>query len=711
MLNPEQIQLASNTVRELRVALSNFFLYAAGNNMTLLSIQRFLGGLDGLFKTLPSVTLGESEGRLVLEGTPLDERTTGSTNMIKDLFLTHKIHSLTFFKGVETEEAKTLFSLLKPRALPTGLSFSQALVQQSLDHIRANEKVFVAVAEGEVVVSAEAAAQPQVGQNLQDALEALQYFLQIFARVKPDSNKQEVARKLMDHMGSWLSTEGGERATPEKARAWTEVLGGFKALKNGLENAQKPGDLKNSKLGMEELLRKFVALGESQGVALEEGDGVIYEIDTTPSGQVPPLEKDPVSAAIDEGRVDVFWDPNLEEMADSHISQIQEPDQMEKFESLWTGLWGKIASGDENTQALCLRHLNRLQWNQIPRASQLEGLRNLRQFLSETRRPAVYPIGLSLAQDWVPLEMIRPDWIELLEMVKLLRQLSEKKPPSFDKQNLAAKVALETIFCEPILDSLMRRYQAGADGPGILKIFTTLGPRVSPFLFEKIEKEPVESPDWKRAAGLLDALQTGGNHVYELWLEWPEKREYLDKFLEIFKLIPPTAEMEDYFQRHWNTFNPAGQAKLLDIAGQWKKSGFRPMVIRLLDRPDTPAATQALEVLSKIGREGDAKAIAEAVKKYPAGSKDREAFWVKACQTMGELADLTGAEILMEWADKYKLMENKKNRSLEVRRAAMEALGHFRSKTVADFLAGLQKDAEKELRPTIDQAIVSAGQK
>src|SRR5258708_9095730 len=196
MLDPIQIQAASVAVRELRITLSDFILYGSANNTALLSMQRFLGALDGLFEELPSVTLGEAEGRLVAEGTPLDERATGSTNMIKDLFLTHKIHTLTFLKGVGTEEVKTLFSLLRPKALMTGMSLSQALVQQSVEHIRSNEKVFVALNEGEVVVAAGAAPKIHEGQNLQEALEALQYFLQIFAKLKPDIYKEEVARKF-----------------------------------------------------------------------------------------------------------------------------------------------------------------------------------------------------------------------------------------------------------------------------------------------------------------------------------------------------------------------------------------------------------------------------------------------------------------------------------------------------------------------------------
>ncbi len=703
-------------VRELRVSLSNFFLYTSGNNMALLSIQRLLTALEELFRDLPSVILGESEGRLVVEGTPLDEHTTGSTNMIKDLFLTHKIHSLTFQKGITLEEVKMLFSLLKPKGLPTGLSFSQALVQHSLEHIRANEKVFVAVGEGEVVVPAGAVGGGGGEQNLQEALEALQYFLQIFARIKPDSNKHEVARKLFDNMGDWLKTEGhgtvqgAEQASPATAQVWTDLLGGFMALKNNLTAAP----VKDVQIGMDELLKKLVILGEAQGIQIQETDESIplfQATDVVPE-QTALFEADPVLAAIDEGRWEIFWDPNLEEKVVQRISELQDPEKLEAFEGLWNGLWKKIFSADEKTQALCLRHLNRFQWNRMPRALQMEGFRNLRKFLLENDRSTVYPIALTLLQDWIPSELAHPDWEEIVEMARLLKEDAEKKPPSFEKQNEAAKVALETIFCEPILDSLLKRYQAGTrEGDGLLKLFTLLGNRVSPFLFQKMEEEPLKSPEWSKAVDCLAALQAGGARVFEFWLEWPEKRNQLEKFLEIFSVKPLTGEMADYFERHWTSFGPSAQSKILGIAEQWKRADFRGLLLELLRKPESPLALQALQVLSKVGLEGDSQAIAEAVKQYPAHAKGRELFWMKACQTMGELEDPSGVEFLIEWADKYKMMESRKNRSLEVRRTALEALGHFNTPSTIEFLTGLQKDAEKELRPTIDQSLKSVGQR
>src|SRR5579883_340685 len=176
MLNPSQIQLASLAVRELGVSLSNFFLYSAENSMVKQSLDRLLEALSHLYEELPSVSFGESEGRLVVEGAPLDERLTGSTNMIKDMFLTHKIRTLTFLKGVTSSEVHGLFSLLRPRALPEGVSLSQALAEKSLEHVKVNEKVFVALSEGEMVVPGDSALGGE--QNLQEALEALQYFLQ-----------------------------------------------------------------------------------------------------------------------------------------------------------------------------------------------------------------------------------------------------------------------------------------------------------------------------------------------------------------------------------------------------------------------------------------------------------------------------------------------------------------------------------------------------
>lgn len=722
-------------MRELRVSLSNFFLYSAENAMVKQSLDRLLEALARLFTELPSVSFAESEGRLVVEGAALDERLTGSTNMIKDLFLTHKIHTLTFAKGVRAAEVHALFSLLRPRALPTGVSLSQALVQQSLEHIQVNEKVFVALSEGEVVVPGDTA--PGGEQNLQEALEALQYFLQIFSRVRPDSNKQELARRLMANMGGWLQSDGGEgsgtgngdgtgggKPGTANVQPWRELMGGFLGLKAALASMKSPAQVSDAQVSMDDLLKKLVLLGENQGVALEEvpapapaaeavpeapaAAATVAAAETVPPEQGRLFETDPVLAAVEKKDWDGLLTPEMEGKLGEKIAWLQDPEQLEALESLWAKLWDKIFSGDEGTQALALRQLSHLQWNLVPRPLQLEGFRNLCRLLKEIRRPANYPMTLTLAQDWIPQELASDDWTDLLEMTRLLMRAATQTPPRFEKQNQAARVALDTVFCEPILESLLNRYPAEPEeGNNTRKLFVLLGPRVGPFLFSKIEEELTGSAFWLKALDLLEAQQKEGLHVYETWLGQPEKRGQLEKFLDVFTAVPPSGELEDYFQRHWNTLSPLAQGKILASIRQWRKKGFRPFLLRLLEKPDTPIALEALETLGVVGIEGDGEPMVLAVKNYPPHGRDKEKFWLQACQALGSLADPPAAAALMEWGGKYHFMEAKKNRSLEVRRAAIQALRRFRSSEVRDFLAGLKKDGEKELKEDVEKTLKS----
>ncbi len=714
MLTPSQTTLASSAVRELRVALSNYFLYAVGNDMIQKSIDRFLGSLELLFQDLPSVGLGESEGRLLAEGSPLDERMTGSTNMIKDLFLTHKIQTLAFQKGVEAVEIKALFELLKPKALPTGLSLVQALVQKPLPHIRLNEKVYVAIKEGEKVVTREGL--PPGEENLQEALEALQYFLQIFSRVRPESTKREVARKMIDNMGGWLvtgepgagpGTAGGGKGGGVGGQPLLEVMGGLVSLKQSLASLKDPGQIKNAQISMDEVLKKLVLLAESQGVGAEAATA-LGAASSESQGSL--FEANSVLGDLRAGKFECLWDPSLERQVDETFSILQEPQEADGFEAFWEEVWKKVLAGNLQEQTLALRHLNRLRWKQITRPLQLEALRNMEKFLVECPHPATYPIALTLVQDWLPQEVDHPDWGEFLETTRVLQQAAGQKPQLFEKQNLAAQAALETVFCWPVLERILAVHTKLAKDK-VMSLLSLLGPLASEFLLEKTQRAAAESPEWKAAVDLLSGMEAGGKAVFEPWIREKGEGADLGRFLEIFKRVPLPGHLADYFEKHWGTLAAENQAKILEVAEMWKRADFRPMLLRLMDHPDRPIAAKALQVLAKVGLEGDSRAIVAAVKNYPEKSGGRDRFWAAACLALGELGDPLGMDPLMEWADKYKFLQSKKERSLEVRRAAIEGLGYFRSNLVKTFLASLQKDAEKELKAALERSLKSIDEK
>jgi hypothetical protein len=719
-LTKEQVQTASSAVRELRVSLSNYFLYSSENPMVLEALGRFSKSLESLFENLPSVSLGESEGRMVVEGSLLDERLTGSTNMIKDIFLTHKIHSLTFTKGIQPLELRTLFGLLRPRALPSGTTLFQALAQQPLEHIQLNEKVFVAIKEGEKIVSAEEAGFSDE-ENLQEAMGALQYFLQIFSRVRPDSNKREVAMRLTEHMGSWLKDEnliqqpgssgsgkGGGSGSSENAKPLMELLSGFWALKKSLESIREPSQLGDMQVNMDELLRKLVVLGENHGLRMEERDGEATVVDTWAEQQEALFEVDPVMNAMDSGKVEIFWDPAFEDPAAKKLPQVQNPEKIDLFESLWEGLWRQIMTGEEKVQAVSLRQLNRLQWNEIPRPLQLEGFRNLRRFLAEPRHTANFPLGMALVQNWLPMELTLPNQEELIEMVLLIKQLSEMSPPLFDKQNLLARVALESVFSQQELEALYSKCSPeNGEKNNYLKLFSILAPWVGPFLWEKTEKAPVDSAEWNKAVEMLEALETMGAGVLEGLLREKVSQEQMGKWALIFKKILPPESFCAHCEKNWHSFAPELQEKLMEMMETFPRKSFRPLLVGLLEVPDQPMALRALALLPDVGRQGDARDIISAMKKYKPHSAGWDQFTIKACHILGKMTDPYSINFLFELAEHYKFLEGHKDRPLEFRRAAIEALGNYHSQSVKNYLTALQKGLEKELKPGLEQSLKS----
>jgi hypothetical protein len=710
MLNPEQIQLASTAVRELRVALSNFFLYSSDNAMVQQSLERFLKILGRLFESLPSVVLGESEGRLVVEGTPLDERATGSLNMIKDLFLIQKIHSLAFLKGLQAEEVKVFFEFLKPKALSPGQSLFEALSQKKLSHIRLNEKVFVAIKEGEKVVSGE---EPAMGgeDNLQEALEALQYFLQIFARVKPETNKKEVAQKLMENIGGCLQGENlltAPKPSPQAQVTWREVLGGFQMLQKNLASVHEPGQLKSTQLSMEDMLQKLVRLGEGQGLGAIGGG----EKEAICEEQYSLFETDPAFTQLRSGQLELLTDSEQEGAAGNALIRLQSPREGESFQKVWTGLWKNVFSGDDKTQGVGLRHLNRLQWEKMPRSLQLEGLKNLRHFLGQEPRPSTYFIALSLVQNWLPLELTRPKWDEVLAMTSAIGVLAKKNPPLFEQQTEAARATLSSVFYPPALEGL---YQVPlADDPekeSQVKLFSILSSLTVPFLMEKIKGEFPETEDWKKAVELLHRIEMNGIPVYERWLNSHPGSEEMISFLEIFRQVNWTPGLADYVEKNWENFSPEVLKKNIEIIGRWKRTDFHPVLMKVLNGHQPDLALAALRVLPRVGMEGDAREVVGTLKRFPAESREKEIFWLEACRVLGELADPYSISFLMEWAERYKFLENKRERSLSIRLAALEALSHFKSNNVLKFLGNLRNEPEKEVEKAASASFLSVQEK
>ena len=487
-----------------------------------------------------------------------------------------------------------------------------------------------------------------------------------------------------------------------------EIMAGLAGLRQSLANMKDPSQVKNAQIGMDEVLKKLVLLAENQGVPATE----LEKLSRNAAGeqQESLFETDSVLADLKAGQWGTLRDPQKEHAVDDRLPGLQVPEEAEVFEPIWEAIWDQVLTGKPEERVLGLRHLNRIHWHLVPRHLQLDGLRYLKKCVAEWPQPNTYPIALTLAQDWLPQEVEHPDWEELLEITWALKQATENSPPLFARQDLAAKAALGTIFCEPVLNRVLAGHLKG-ERDKVMRLLSLLGPLASEFLIAKTMTEPEDSIVWKASVDLLGGMEVGGAKVFQPWIMENGEGPQLARFLEIFKRVPMPGHLADYFEKHWTAFNADIQHKILDVAELWKRTDFRDLLLGLLRKPEALIAFRGLKALAKVGLEGDSRVIVAAVRNYPAHTIGRERFWVAACQALGELGDPLAIDSLMEWAEKYKFLEHKKDRGLEVRRAAIEALGHFRSNAVKAFLADLQKEGEKELKPAIEKSIKSVDER
>ena len=590
---------------------------------------------------------------------------------------------------------------------------------QGIANVKVNEKMFVAVREGERVVSGAGLEGIESEENFQEALEALQYFLQIFSRVKPETNKKEVARKMMGQMGNLLTAEDFKEVglplpapSAEAQGNWSRILGSFLALKNNLASAKAPDQLASVQLSMEDLLKRLVLLGENQGFGSGSGYGEGEAAADAANERFTLFETDPVLSVLDGGDLSQLSSAAKEGAVAQRIPRLQEAGEEERFGKLWEGLWSTALGEPGEQRTVSLKHLHRLEWGKIPRPFQKAGLQKLRELFATGQTAESFPLVMSLYQDWVSRELTGPDWPELILGASALKGIAFREEQEFEKQSAQAKSALESVFSGNALEQLDALDVTPGEEAGTReKLFMLLDFLTGPFFIQKAMDGAPDSPDSQRAFNWLDRFQTLRAPVLERWFQSGAPPDRMRLFLGLFKKIPPTPALFDLFAKNWGTLTMDQKLQVFEIVERWRWTAFRPQVIEWIGAGNKDLSIPALRTLAKIALEGDSLPIVEAVKAYGPENPGREEFWIEVCRVLGEMAEAYTINILVEWAAGYKFLEKKSERPMAVREAAVEALGHFRSQYVQKFLLKLEKEAEKELKPIVERALKSVDEK
>ena len=712
MLNENEILTASSAIREFRVALSNLFLYEASNDMVGQSLERFLNVLEQLLANYDPVTIGLSEGRMVVEGSALNERVTGSTNMIRDLFQSHEIHSITLGRGLTTDELKAFADKIRPRALPPGTTLVQALKAEPLPHLQVNQKMFVAVKEGEIVGASGAGGEDT---NFNEALEALQYFLQVFSRVKPDANKKEIAQKLSENLGGWLPENSSEGLSAPGTGSGTgsggdaglgQLLTVFQQMRSLLAKIPAPAGMENQQQDLDEMVRKMASslMSQKTGGASAPSSSNVPESD---GSQAVLFETDPVLTALESGFLAPLENPFQEDAVARCIQTLQEQSRMDSMDSLWEGLWKNLDNPDENIQSLGLRHLGRWNWETLPRHLQLDALRRCGAFLDQIPKPAPSQAALTLARAWLTQEWKNPDWPAFNELVACIESLSVKRLPHLSAQSSAAKKTMESLFPGSSLEELWKRYaKGGFDAHGPAELWTALGTYGCAYLMPKALAEGADDKHRGLALAALERIIFTGRPVLEEWMESKPKSAGWAPFLTLFHQITMNAGVAKKLTEVWHQMTPAERLSALRGAARWNRREFRVQAFQFILEGLHGEAVEALQLLPNIAQPGDSREVIQAVeKRFYKDKNEKDEFQVEACRSLGRLQDSLAVKPLQEWVQTQGILSKLLERSHAVRCAALLALAEFRSQQVRNFLEKCADSGDKSLRTTAHEAL------
>ncbi len=695
-LSEDEQKLASNAVRDLRVTLSNFFLYAPENSMVQQSVDRFLQDLQGILSSRDQVTLGESEGQLILEGAPVDTKFTGSTTPITDLFLAHRIHSLTFRKGVECPEIVQLLQLLKPKALAPGETLSDALKRAALPHVQVNEKVFVAVKEGEKLISS---ADLGGEEDIEQAMESLRAFLGAFSKVKSDPQRQRILGVLGSQVGS-LAAGGAAGGGPGGAGegGWGDVVAGLAALRQKLSGVELHQDPKTAVESVDVLLAKISALLGGQGVAPPGSAPSAAEEEA--QGQESLFEK---ATPLEEWRKGDFaslTDAGREAEVTESLSRLSEAGEAEMADAVWKRLWVATADVPEEGRCLLFRHLSRVPFEALSPERRVEAPGFLKRMMGEAAAGKNPEAFLECAGRWLGREGETGTLREAAMLVETATRVATGAVPAGPANVALAQKWLSTYLTGerlgPVLEAALR-----GDLPveSAAVFFAATGPEAGYPIVERAIALSPGDPARAHALDLLHRLQAEGLEILERWISGPGASSDPLPLLSILEKVPLPPSTAPVFESRWSHWSPEARRKVLDLAAKWECRTFRSLVLGELMDPSLEMVRHALKALPRIHRPGDAIQVVEAIEKRPhSGKEEKEEFTVLACHTLGEMADPISITPLTEWTQSHNLLERRKEKSMAVRVAAVTALGEFRSRLVEGHLEKMVQKETGELR-------------
>jgi len=715
MLNENEVQLASLAVREIRVAVAHSLLYPFGSPPVRRAIEKAYHCLRELLLLRPRITLDFEGERPRVEQSDLEEGVVDSTHVLYEILQSHGIRKITFTQGLNVDGLTKFFALLKPRFLPDEKTALQSLQENPIPNVGVNEwepplsglalllgqniPVEAAPVAPEAAtttvasspagpaaitfdVSAPLEVTPETEDDIryQEAEEAMDRFLEIAGEIDSVNHREGLSRRLAGLLNP--TPEPVAPTTVSSLSDWKSLTTELMAIRDALPTGSK------LQQRMDGLLDKWPDTpAEIPSMEPPQSSGASLSTDAI---------LDPSALAENPSQL---LNPAREAESDAALRAFLEGHQIERIIPAWVVLWNGVFSGAESIQSLCLRHLSRLNWPRLPRPLQAEGFAYLENFLKAHWTENLRLEAMDRLEAWLRLERNVGHWDTVLPRVESVRALvADLSPPPVLKTR--AMVFQKNLFPHDALEANYKKLGTPGDEEARL-IMRAAGPLATAYLKEHLsglDPSAMDGAEAMRLALMAGELETVGEKPLErIFARLPGERG-AQLLLALSRHMPFPAALVEPFRAQLAQFSVELRRQALELVETSGRKDLFGWALELLGDADLDIVRRALKLLSAPHLEGVSRPLVAMLETREFSTKEaRDAFWVEACQVLGDIADPRSIKPLTDWAQTYSALEKRKEKSVAVRRAAIQALGRFQREYVKTFLENLINEGDPAL--------------
>lgn len=721
MLNKNEVQLASLAVREIRVAVAHSLLHPFGSPPVRRAIEKAFHCLHEILLLRPRITLDFEGERPRVEQSNLEEGVVDSTHVLYEILQSHEIRKITFTQSLTEEELTRFFALLKPRFLPDEKTALQSLQENPIPNVGINElePSFPApIPAPEPVsptertpgppavppddvpappgpasitfdVSAPMDVLPETEEDVrfEEAEDALERFLEVAGEIDSEKLHEKLIQRLSEKMN--ITPETGEKSGTDTSADWKKLTVEIFTLRDELPTGSK--------------------LQQRMDGILKKWPNTLRDLPSRNTIRVISPVAQSVSRSESQTRAEnpsQLLNPAREAESDAALKTYLAGHQIERIIPAWVVLWNGVFSGSESIQALCLRHLSRLNWTRLPRPLQVEGFSYLDNFLKAHWSESLRLSALDRLDAWLRLERNAGHWETLLSRSESFRTLvADPSTPATLKTK--AKTYLKSLFPHDALESNYQKLGSSGDEQSRL-IFRSAGPLATAFLREHLvvlDPASIDEIETKRLALLVHELEGVGEKPLERLLDRLPGERGARVLFALAQHSPFPPSLVEPLRAQLAQYSIDVRRQALTLAETSDLKDLQGWAIELLGDADLDIVRRALKLLTSSKMEGVSRLVVAMLETREFPTKDaRDSFWIDACQALGDIGDTRAIKPLTDWAQSYSALEKRKEKPVLVRRAAIQALGRFQRDYVKTFLEKLINEGDPAIIDAASEA-------